>query len=70
MKKLLILMSLLAMLVVMSGCKDKKAPIMENVMITTESAVTTEASVTEPAVTNATVSAITTESGITESAIQ
>lgn len=69
MKKLLILVSLLAMLMTMSGCKDKKAPIMEDITTTTESAVTTEASVTEPAITNATASAITTESGITESAI-
>ena len=69
MKKLLILVSLLAMLVVMSGCKDKKAPIMENAMATTESVVTTEASVTEPVI-NVTIEAISTESGITtESAI-
>ena len=64
MKKLLILVSLLAMLVVMSGCKDKKAPIMENVMTTTESVVTTEASATESVI-NVTVEAISTESGIT-----
>lgn len=64
MKKTLILVSLLAMLVVMSGCKDKKASTMENT-ITTESAVTTEVSVIEPAVENATMSAVTTESIIT-----
>lgn len=64
MKKLLILVSLLAVLAVMTGCKDKKAPIMENVMTTTESVVTTEASVTEPVI-NVTIEAISTESGIT-----
>ena len=64
MKKILILVSLFAMLAVMSGCKDKKAPIMEDVVPTTESAVTTEASVTESAI-STTIEAISTESGIT-----
>lgn len=64
MKKMLILVSLLAMLAVISGCKDKKAPIMEDVVPTTEAAVTTEASVTESVI-NVTIEAISTESGIT-----
>ena len=57
MKKALVMATIVASLAVV-GCKDKKPPMMENV-ITTESAVTTTPEVTT------TVTAITSEEAIT-----